>query len=71
MKRFIVLALLVLVMTMVFAIPASADNDPCGGDGKHYAEHHISFLAQEGNIGGGGHVPGTAHQGFSACDPSG
>jgi len=67
MKRFIVLAMLVMVMTMVFAIPASADNSPCSGDGKHYAQHHISFLAQDGNIGGDGHVPGKAHQGFSTC----
>ena len=59
MKRFILLALLVMVVTMVFAIPASADNlGPCNdanGDesasGREYAEHHIAFLAKKGKLG--------------------
>ena len=76
MKRLIALALLVMVLTMVFAIPASAGTGPCSGDssGKHYGQHHISDQAKEGIIGGGNsggtHVPG-GHQGFSLCDPSG
>ena len=75
MKRFIVLALLVMVMTMMFALPASADQrPPCGdtshGTGQEYGKHHISPLAKDGLLGNGGHKPGS-HHGFSVCDPSG
>ena len=78
MKRFIALAMLVMILTMVFALPVSAHNaGPCNdsdGDGsssgREYAEHHISDGAQNGGMGNDGHKPGT-HRGFSVCDPSG
>ena len=65
MKRFIVLALLVMVMAMVFAIPASAAG-PCDGDGAAYGQDHISDRATSGNIGPDGHIPGS-HEGFAKC----
>ena len=70
MKRFIVLALLVLMLTMVFAIPASASTPgPCGESnhtGRDYAEQHIVPLGGEDGLLGQGHKPGT-HQGYSTC----
>ena len=71
MKRFIVLALLVIVMTMVFALPASAGLvGPCTSDGAGYGQNHIVHQATNGGIGAGGPIPGE-HQGFSYCDPPG
>lgn len=70
MKRLILFIAAVAAAVLVAAPIAQADNNPCGGDGRHYAQHHIAFLAKQGLLGGGGHVPGT-HQGFSLCNPSG
>jgi hypothetical protein len=39
-------------------------NSPGGGDGEHYAQHHIVVLATAGGLGNGGHKPGS-HRGFS------
>ncbi len=65
-------AMLVAVMAVASAMPAFAhDAGPCEqtADPGHseYAEHHIVFHAHEGTLGAGGHIPGTAHQGFSTC----
>ena len=77
MRRF-ALVLLIMVFVLSLAVPALAHSaPPCNdtdGDGQpsgqEYAEHHIVPLAQAGDLGGGGHIPGT-HHGFSLCDPSG
>ena len=73
MRRIIVVSTLVLAV-MASAVPtAGAQAPPCNdtdGDGApsghEYATHHVSALATEGMIGGGGHIPGS-HQGFSLC----
>ena len=82
MKRNLVLVLLVVLISLVAVIPAFAHNaGPCEGtdDPGHseYAEHHIAFLAKNGDIGQVehdgddiAHTPGS-HHGFSACNPSG
>lgn len=73
--RMLVLALAVLA-ALALAAPVFADHNagPCndsGGPGhSDYAQHHIVPLAQAGEVGGGGHVPGS-HGGMSACNPSG
>ncbi len=70
LQRLLVLASAIAMVMALGVGTASADNNPCGGDGSHYAEHHISFLAKQGKIGNsptGVHVPGTIHRGFSAC----
>ena len=43
--------------------------DPCISDEAHvghsaYAHHHIVVEAQAGNLGAGGHIPGS-HQGYA------
>ena len=78
MKRFIGLAILIMILMMIFALPVSAHNvGPCNdadGDGsssgREYAEHHISDVAKSGGMGNDGHKPGS-HKGFSVCNPSG
>ena len=72
MRKLFLIALVILI-ALVAVVPALAHNaGPCEDtdDPGHseYAQHHISFLAKQGGIGGDGHVPGT-HQGFSACNP--
>jgi len=70
--------LLVLALALAAAAPAFAHSAaPCNdtdGDGSasglEFAEHHIVPLATAGELGFGGHVPGT-HMGFSLCDPAG
>lgn len=77
---------LLLTLVMVAALPAltalAHNVGPCndgtttvasvadGATGLSYATHHIVSLAKAGELGAGGHIPGT-HHGFSACDPSG
>lgn len=76
MKRKIVYALSVsMVSVLMVATPAFAHQaGPCNESGEpghsDFAQHHIVPFAQEGELGAGGHIPGT-HQGFSACNPSG
>lgn len=75
MKRRLLLVVLVLVLALVAVVPAFAHAaPPCedsGGPGNSdYAQHHIRVLAQAGQLGSGGHIPG-AHNGFSLCNPSG
>lgn len=47
---------------------------PCNDSGEpgnsDYAAHHIVPLAKSGDLGHGGHIPGS-HHGLSACNPSG
>jgi hypothetical protein len=45
---------------------ADEDGSPSG---REYAAHHIVPLAHAGELGAGGHVPGS-HRGFSLCDPA-
>lgn len=77
MRRVLVLAfLLALMVVLAVASVAVADHNvgPCNDSGEpgnsDYAQHHIVPLAQEGDVGEGGHIPGS-HQGYSACNPSG
>ena len=71
MRRRLAVVLITVAATMSLATAASAHNaGPCndgGGPGNSdYATHHIVVLAHAGNLGDGGHKPGT-HQGFSSC----
>ncbi len=66
-------ALLVAMAVPLFGSGGAvyADNlGPCNDSGEpgnsDYAVHHIRFLAKNGSLGEGGHIPGT-HQGFSLC----
>ena len=78
MKKRIITLVAVAMLVMAYAIPASAHTAPpcndANGDGspsgQEYAKHHISALVKVGGLGNDGHKPG-AHQGFSACNPSG
>ena len=78
MKKKMVILGLVLMLTFALATPALAHNAPPCNDanvdgspsGAEYAAHHIVLLATGGNLGAGGHVPGS-HGGFSLCNPSG
>ena len=76
MKRKIVYALSASVVSVLMvAAPAFAHQagpcTPSEEDPGHseFAQHHVVPFAQEGELGEGGHKPGT-HRGFSACDPS-
>jgi hypothetical protein len=77
MKRKIAAALAFATMTaLTVGAPAFAHQaGPCAGEDtdpghSEFAKHHIVPFAQEGELGEGGHKPGT-HRGFSACNPSG
>ena len=82
MKNKFLILVLVLVIALVAVIPASAHGaPPCNDSGEpgnsDYAQHHIRFMAQNGDIGkvdhdgdGIAHAPGS-HRGFSVCNPSG
>lgn len=82
MKRSILLLVLVLLLALVSVVPAFAHGaPPCEDSGEpgnsDYAEHHIAFMAKNGDIGavdhdgdGAFHTPGS-HKGFSLCNPSG
>ena len=84
MRRFLfVLLVAVLLVGLLFVPGALAQAPPCNdsdGDGspsgREYAEHHVTALAHDGDVGavdhdgdGMAHTPGS-HMGFSACDPS-
>ena len=67
--RRVVFVVLVILMALTMALPASADRQgPCNNDetGRDYAKHHITEFAKDGDLGNGGHKPGT-HMGFSTC----
>ena len=82
MKRKLLVLVLVLAIALVAVIPAFAHGaPPCNDSGEpgnsDYAQHHIGFLAQNGDLGkvdhdgdGIAHTPGV-HKGFSVCNPSG
>ncbi|NIR67911.1 MAG: hypothetical protein GWN61_25015 [candidate division Zixibacteria bacterium] len=82
MRNKILVLVIVLVIALVAVIPAAAHSaPPCSDSGdpgnSDYAQHHIRFLANNGDLGkvdhdGDGimHTPGV-HQGFSFCNPSG
>lgn len=77
MRRVLVFAfLLALMVVLAVASVAVADHNvgPCNDSGEpgnsDYAQHHIVPAAQDGDLGGDGHIPGS-HQGYSACNPSG
>ena len=78
MKRFVTTTLLAGALLVGSAASAAAHQaGPCNdsdGDGafsgREYAQHHIVPGAHAGFI-GQEHKPGAAHQGFSACNPSG
>ena len=72
--RKLLIIVLVLVIALVAVVPvlAAGPCDPSDDPGNSgYAQNHIKPLATSGNLGNDGHKPGVAHQGFSACDPSG
>jgi hypothetical protein len=54
----------------VFAHDAGPCAETADPGNSEYAKHHVVFQAHEGTLGADGHTPG-AHQGFSACNPSG
>lgn len=72
MKKALVLApFAAAVFVVTAASPVSAHSAPpcedAGGPGNSdYAHHHIMPLAHHGELGAGGHTPGS-HRGFSAC----
>jgi hypothetical protein len=73
--RKLLIILLVLLVALVSVVPAFAHSaPPCNDSGEpgnsDYAQHHIVPLATAGELGHGGHIPGT-HHGFSLCNPSG
>lgn len=73
--RKLLIIVLVLLVALVSVVPVMAHTaGPCEDSGEpgnsDYAQHHIKPLATTGNLGSGGHVPGS-HQGFSVCNPSG
>ncbi len=82
MIRKLVVLSLVLVVALVAVVPAFAHGaPPCNDSGEpgnsDYAQHHIVFMAHNGDLGavdhdgdGTAHTPG-AHHGFSVCNPSG
>lgn len=75
MRKLFVVFVLAVMLVFVVASPVFAHQaGPCGDAGEpgnsDYAQHHIVPLAQDGQLGDGGHKPGS-HRGFSACDPSG
>jgi hypothetical protein len=87
MRRLLfVLFVAVLLLVLLFVPVAFAGHNagPCNdsdGDGsfsgREFAEHHVTALAQGGDVGavdhdgdGMQHTPGS-HRGFSACNPSG
>ena len=74
-KLRLLILVLVLVVALVSVFPVFAHSaSPCNNSGEpgnsDYAQHHIKPLATSGNLGSGGHVPGS-HNGFSVCNPSG
>ena len=74
MKKRIITFIVVAMLVLVYALPASAHTTgPCNDSnedgnfsGREYAEHHISEFAKAGNLGNDAHKPGT-HRGFSIC----
>lgn len=76
MRKLVIGLASALVLLPAAAAPASAHNaGPCAETAapghSEFAQHHIVPLAQAGMLGAGGHRPGVAHHGFSACNPSG
>jgi hypothetical protein len=56
-----------LGVTSTAAAPPCNDTNGDGApSGQEYAQYHIVPLAQAGQLGAGGHIPGS-HQGFSLC----
>ena len=75
LKRALAVAFVSALMLVMMAAPAFAHQaGPCAPSAdpgnSEFAKHHIVPFAQEGELGAGGHKPGT-HQGFSFCNPSG
>ncbi len=75
-KTLLILGLLSLfglaLATPVLAQSAPPCNDTNGDgspSGREYAQYHIVPMATAGELGMGGHVPGT-HHGFSVCNPA-
>ncbi len=71
----IVRVIIAVLLALAVAAPTFAHSaHPCNDSGEpgnsDFAQHHIVPLAQQGDLGAGGHIPGT-HQGFSLCNPSG
>ena len=74
MKKRIITFIVVAMLVLVYALPASAHTaGPCNTpdedgnfSGRNYAKHHISAFAKAGNLGNDAHKPGT-HRGFSVC----
>jgi hypothetical protein len=75
-KRVLAAAVVSASMLTMMAAPAFAhQGGPCLPEGdpaiadpgnSEFAKHHIVPFATEGDLGAGGHKPGT-HQGFSLC----
>ena len=78
MNRKLLAICLSLVFVLALATPVLAESaPPCNdtdGDGfpsgREYARYHVVPMAQAGELGAGGHVPGE-HMGFSFCKDSG
>ncbi len=65
MKRIVLIGLLVLVLALVVAVPAFAQEDHCAS-GRAFGQHHAE-MAQMGMLGKDMN-PGM-HQGYSTCLP--
>jgi hypothetical protein len=72
MKRLLIIASLGAALAL--PAPAAAHQaGPCNTSEEpghsEFAKHHVVPFAQEGELGAGGHKPGS-HRGMSACEPS-
>jgi hypothetical protein len=74
-KRLAVLASGLLMVLASAGSGAAHNAGPCGDAGEpgnsDFAQHHIVAMAHEEPGTVAEHNPGTTHQGYSACNPSG
>jgi hypothetical protein len=72
MRRVLVVLFVALAMLVVApsATPQQPEPEPFPCEvfttGESYATEHVSAEAEDGNIGGEGHIPGS-HLGYSQC----
>ncbi len=76
MKRTVILMAIAMIAAVAFAgsvwaaPPCNDTNGDGSSSGREYAHYHIAELARVGDLGEGGHKPGS-HRGYSVCNPSG
>lgn len=64
MKRFILIALVVIVLSLMAFIPALAQHEDHCDSGQNFGQHHAE-MAQAGEL--GKEMNPGMHQGFSHC----